>query len=338
MENILISGGLGFIGSSLASYFLKNSDVRKIFLLDNLIRTGSETRVSSFEKNNRVEIIRVNIDNLNWHSKVNAKIDVFFHCAAQVAVTTSIVDPWLDFHSNASSTLSMLEFARKNKVEFSHEPLFFYSSTNKVYGNLKDLEVQLDKNGYCFKANENGISEQSPAQPITPYGTSKYCGELLVKEYSATFGISAVVFRKSCIFGSQQTGIIDQGWISFMTQSAINDSKLVFFGDGYQTRDVLVVDDLVQCYKKVIDSHVSQQLSKFEIFNIGGGKNNVFSLRKVAELLEKYLSKKIDIEVMDWRQNDQKVYISDISKISSLGWKPLSSVEEEILSAVQKLN
>lgn len=338
MQNIVISGGLGFIGSSIANYFLENADVKRIFLLDNLVRTGSETRISLMEKHDRVEIIRVNIDNLNWHKNIDAKIDVFFHCAAQVAVTTSITDPWLDFQSNASATLSMLEFARKNKVKFEHEPLFFYSSTNKVYGNLTDLEVQLGKNGYAFKLEKNGISENNPAEPITPYGTSKYCGELLVKEYSKTFGISSVVFRKSCIFGSEQTGIIDQGWISFMTQSAIKDSRLVFFGDGYQTRDVLVVDDLMNCYKTVIDKHVNQQLSKFEIFNVGGGKNNVFSLRKVAGLLEKYLSKKIDISEMDWRQNDQKVYISDISKISSLGWEPLSSVEEEIFSTVQKLN
>lgn len=337
MENVVISGGLGFIGSAIAKRLLKNRDIKNIFLLDNLARTGSETRVSTFECEERVTLIRTSIENLNWHDKINAKVNVFFHCAAQVAVTTSVVDPWLDFHSNATATLSMLEFARKNKETFSHNPLFFYSSTNKIYGNLSELDVELGPNGYGFSADIDGISETQPPNPITPYGTSKYCGELLVKEYSKTFNLCCVVFRKSCIFGSEQTGIIDQGWISFLVKSATTNSKIIFFGDGHQTRDVLVVDDLVDCYQKIIDNFQNQKLSKFEIFNIGGGKDNVFSLRNVTTLIGEFLGREVTISQEMWRPNDQKVYISDISKISQFGWKPAHSIRDEIFSTVKKL-
>lgn len=328
--NILITGGLGFIGSSIAKKWSKQAKFGKIILIDNIIRHGSETRVEQLSTLNRVEIIRASVSNRDWFSSIDCQIDVVIHCAAQVAVTTSLTDPWLDFNTNATGTLSVLEFVRLNAIKYGHNPLFFYSSTNKIYGDLSDEEIELTDIGYRFTKKRKGIREDQKASPVTPYGTSKYCGELLVQEYAASFGIRTVVFRKSCIFGAYQTGIIDQGWISFMTQNAFKTGHLDFFGDGHQSRDVLVVEDLVECYETVIKASQTGQLSVYEVFNIGGGVDQVYSLRGITKILELELGITVSTSIKPWRPNDQKVYISDTTKIKSLGWSPKHTVTHEI--------
>lgn len=163
----------------------------------------------------------------------------------------------------------------------------------------------------------------------SPYGCSKGAADQYVLEYSRTFGIPASVFRQSCIYGPYQFGIEDQGWVAWFMAASRLGKQVTVFGDGKQVRDILHVDDLLDAYERAV---ANPGKSAGQAFNIGGGLQNTLSVLELVDHIKRIQEVDLVPAFGPWRPSDQKVYISDISKVSqTLEWEPKVSVEEGML-------
>ncbi len=327
MGQILITGGLGFIGVNLANYLLSNTE-ENIIIYDNMSRKNVIKNKEWLEQHTKarshLQIIKGDICDFTSLKKNASDLEKIYHIAGQVAVTTSVKDPFLDFETNAKGTLNVLEMAR----QLNTDPLLIMTSTNKVYGALDGLKVIEKEKRYDFKEYKQGISETFPVDPHSPYGCSKYCAESYFKDYYRIYGLKTVVFRMSCIFGTHQWGTEDQGWIAHFIISSVLARPLTIYGDGKQVRDILFISDLIQAFQLAL-KNINK--TKGEVYNIGGGVNNTISLLELLELLEEMLNRKITYDFDTWRPGDQKVYYSDTSKAKKdFNWVPKIPKEEGI--------
>jgi CDP-paratose 2-epimerase len=243
--------------------------------------------------------------------------------AAQVAVTTSVTDPRADFEANALGTFNVLEAVR---VAARGRPAFLYASTNKVYGGLDHLRVVRRQDRYAYEDLPSGVDELEPLDFHSPYGCSKGASDQYVLDYARIYGMRTVSFRQSCIYGTRQFGVEDQGWVAWFCIAAITGQPLTIYGDGRQVRDVLWVGDLIDCYRRSLEriDEVSGHA-----FNIGGGPENTLSLQELVEQLERRLGRRLEPAFSDWRPGDQRIFMADIGKAEGLlGWKPKVGVAE----------
>jgi CDP-paratose 2-epimerase len=326
---ILITGGMGFIGSHVAEYYAQDFG-NKILIIDNLSRHRNNLfRFDNYENVDFWHSDLIQFDTLNMIIE-SFLPEIVIHACGQTAVTTSLVDPETDFHTNVEGTFNLLECLRKHNLR----PKFLFTSTNKVYGeNVNDLQIYETEKEYIFNIKGH-VSEKMNIDQTkrTPYGTSKLCADLLVQEYAKSYDIEAVIFRMSCIYGTHQFGIEDQGWIAHFIFQALQDKPITIFGDGKQVRDVLYISDLVEAINRVIKEPF---LIEDNVFNVGGGYSNRISLIQLIEMLEDILDKQITIKFAPWRESDQKVYISDISKIRDrFDWRPKVSVRDGVEKTV----
>ena len=251
--------------------------------------------------------------------------DVIVHLAAQVAVTTSVTDPRVDFEVNAQGTFNMLEAARLNE----RKPVFLYASTNKVYGGMEDVKVQEDVTRWQYADLPLGCPETQPLDFHSPYGCSKGTGDQYVRDYARIYDLPTIVLRQSCIYGPRQFGVEDQGWVAWMIIAAVTGRPLTIYGDGKQIRDILYVEDLLNAYDAAIDRIGTV---KGQVYNLGGGPANTMSIwSEFGPLLEKLLGRPIRVQRSDWRPGDQKVFVADIRKAHrDLGWEPKVGVERGV--------
>ncbi len=321
---ILITGGAGFIGSHVAEYYAQKGD--GVVVYDNLSRAkllGRGDRNADYnwnylKKYKNVNLIKADIRDKDRLEAAVKGVDVIIHAAAQTAVTTSIVDPETDFIVNALGTLNVLEAVRKAKTR----PKIIYCSTNKVYGeNVNKIGIVKRESRYEFEEQfKQGVPESLDIDLCehTPYGCSKLAGDLYVQDYGHLYGLTTGVFRMSCIYGTRQFGVEDQGWVAHFTISVIMRKPITIYGDGKQVRDVLHVSDLVVAFDRFL-----QDCNESQVFNIGGGPGSTLSLLELLEMLEKSTDKKATLRYEDWRPSDQKVYISNITKAKEeLKWGP----------------
>ncbi len=325
-KSILITGGAGFIGTNYAARLIDRGD--RVTIFDNLSRVGTPGNIqwlkNSFGEDS-FELIEGDIRDSDAVISVIQGADLVLHLAAQVAVTTSVIDPRTDFEINALGTLNILEAARL----CSPQPPVIYASTNKVYGDLEDVNVTEGKEGYYFPDHPKGITESQPMDFHSPYGCSKGAGDQYVRDYHRIFGLRTVVFRQSCIYGPHQFGIEDQGWVAWFVIAAVTGKPITIYGDGKQVRDLLYVEDLLTAYDQAaenIDKTAGQ------IYNIGGGHKHTLSIwKEFGPLLEKELGQEIPVSWEPWRPGDQRVFIADIQKAAyDFGWKPEIGVEAGI--------
>ena len=325
-EDILVTGGAGFIGSNFSNYMLSKNPDSKVTIFDDFSRSGTEYNLSWLRENypseDRLRVIKADLRDLDALSKAVSGKDLILHAAAQVAVTTSLSDPRSDFEINALGTLNLLEVTRKSK----EDPVLLYCSTNKVYGLLDDVPLEEESSRYEFSGPySRGVDESKPLDPCTPYGCSKAVGDIYFQDYVESYGTKSVVFRMSCIYGLHQYGTEDQAWISHFIISLILDRPITIYGDGKQVRDILYIDDLCNAYEL---SANQIQKTKGEVYNIGGGPQNTYSLLELIDYLEQITGKNISIGFDAWRLADQRVYYSDISEAErDFGWTPKVSKE-----------
>ncbi len=319
---ILIIGGAGFIGSNAVDHFLRKGYPVSIF--DNLSRKGAQHNIAALKKQ-WPTLAFTKGDIVTERKKLNravAAAEVVIHLAAQVAVTSSVNDPYFDFHTNALGTLHVLEAARAS----GHNPLVIYSSTNKVYGGMEQVRVVKTPEGYRYKEMKSGISEAFPLDFHSPYGCSKGAADQYVHDYHRIYGLPTVVLRQSCIYGPRQFGVEDQGWLAWFTIAALLGKKITVYGDGYQSRDVLFVDDLCRLYERVIEC---LDIAAGKIYNVGGGPKHAHSVRGTLTHIGKAIEKEITFSRSAWRPGDQKVYVSDIRRAAQeLGWRPQVGLKE----------
>lgn len=328
-DRVLVTGGAGFIGSHVAETFA--SEGYPVTVLDNLSRgrlLKKDDKNARFNWNllegmETVTLLEGDVRDADTVRQAAEGAKIIVHAAAQTAVTTSVVDPRQDFENNTIGAFNVAEAARQSPSK----PAVIFCSTNKVYGeNVNAVPLVEQASRWSFAAGHTGgISETFSVDLCehTPYGCSKLTGDLYMQDYAHLYGIKTGVFRMSCIYGTRQFGMEDQGWVAWFTIAALTGKPLTIFGDGKQVRDLLWVDDLVAAYRAFLGSTVSHG-----VYNMGGGPGNTLSLLELLKLLEPKVDSEIEISFSDWRPSDQKVYISDISRArADLGWAPEISPE-----------
>lgn len=322
---LLITGGAGFIGINAALHFLNKGD--DVVIFDNFSRKGSRDNISWIKRTAKKtpKVHKGDIRNFQAVKKAVLDIDILLHFAGQVAVTSSVENPRDDFENNALGTLNVLEAVRVS----GKNPIFIYSSTNKVYGSLEHLKIKEDKTRYTFVDRKFGISEEENLDFHSPYGCSKGASDQYVRDYARIYGLNTVVFRQSCIYGPRQFGIEDQGWVAWFIIAVILGKKITIYGNGKQVRDLLYIDDLMRAYDLAI-KHIGK--TKGKIYNIGGGPKNTISVwRELQPLLEEYFNKKIPASFSEIRPGDQPIFIADIRKAErEFGWTPGVSVRDGV--------
>ncbi|HIE31896.1 MAG TPA: NAD-dependent epimerase/dehydratase family protein [Methanosarcinales archaeon] len=323
----LVTGGAGFVGSHVAEYYARKGD--EVIVFDNLSRAellnyDASSAVYNWNHLNssyeNIEMQKGDIRDADAIKDAASDVDVIIHAAAQTAVTTSVVDPRTDFEINALGTFNILEAARLSRTS----PAVIFCSTNKVYGdNVNGIPVEARGERYVFSDPDfMGIPETFATDLCehTPYGASKYAADVYVQDYAARGEVDAAVFRMSCIYGTRQFGVEDQGWVAWFTIATLLGMPITIYGDGMQVRDMLYVTDLVAAFDAFLDR---RDRLHHGVYNMGGGRENTMSLSELLNMLEEITGSRSEVGYADWRPSDQKVYISDISKArEELGWKP----------------
>ncbi|MCS6773582.1 MAG: GDP-mannose 4,6-dehydratase [Thermoflexales bacterium] len=334
----LITGGCGFLGSNLADAVLARGD--EAVILDNLSRMGSEQNLRWLRMRHGTEWRMVEGDvreaDLVARLVQECKPDVIAHLAGQVAMTTSLSNPRLDFEVNALGTLNVLEAVRC----FSPETIVLYSSTNKVYGSLEWIRYEETPTRYTAPDFPNGFDERLPLSFESPYGCSKGSADQYMLDYARMFGLRTVVFRHSSMYGGQQYATFDQGWVGWFCLQALRtvqqpDHSFTVAGNGKQVRDVLHVSDLVRLYQAV-PSHI--EAAAGQAFNIGGGMGQSLSILELLANLEQILHVALRPQHLMPRASDQKVFVADNTKATQyLGWVPRVGCAEGIQQMVDWL-
>lgn len=324
MNTMLITGGAGFIGVNSARYFAGKG--WNVTVLDNLSRRGTEANLAWLRQHTDIEFIRADIRDSDEVQRAlkRLKPDVILHLAAQVAVTTSVKDPREDFEINALGTFNVLEAVRQQ----SPNSFLINASTNKVYGKMEDVTV-VERNGrYEYRDLIDGCKESQHLDFHSPYGCSKGVADQYAIDYSRIYGLKTTTFRQSCIYGTRQFGIEDQGWVAWFTIAHVLDKPITIYGDGKQIRDVLHVSDLCRAYEAAIEN---QQAAVGQAFNVGGGPQNTLSLLELLAFLKKFIGKQTRMSWDSWRPGDQPVFVCNITKArEQLGWQPQISVEKGV--------
>jgi CDP-paratose 2-epimerase len=327
-ERVLIAGGAGFIGANLAHRLLAcGTPVR---IVDSLARPGVERNLAWLEAlhggGHLLEVSQGDVRDAAAMRRAVEGVTAVFHLAAQVAVTTSLVDPAADFEVNARGTLNLLEAVRAQEPP----PFLLFTSTNKVYGALEDVAL-VDLGRRYVPADpvlRRGVGEARGLAFHSPYGCSKGAAEQYVLDWARTYRVPATVFRMSCIYGPRQLGTEDQGWVAHFLICALEGRPITLYGDGKQVRDVLFVDDLVDAF--LLARERPREVAG-RAFNIGGGAANTVSLLELVDLIEELSGTRPALRFDGWRLADQRWYVSDPRAFEALtGWSPQVSVRDGV--------
>ena len=325
-RSLIIFGGAGFIGSNWAHRLLETTDA-KVHVFDNLSRPGVRHNLASLQRaagnSGRLQITVGDIRDAAMVERAVRHATEIYQFAAQVAVTTSVAEPRLDFDVNLLGTFNILEAVRKS----GRRPFLLFTSTNKVYGEMADRRVVAGNSRYRYES-VRGIGEDQPLDFHSPYGCSKGAADQYAHDYSRMYGIPSVVFRMSCIAGARQFGNEDQGWVAHFLYSALQNAPLVLYGDGRQVRDVLCVDDLLCAFEAV---RANLDVTRGQVYNVGGGEANTVSLLELIGEIEKMTGRRLRYETQPPRPGDQLVYVTDTTKLKRhTGWEPQISVRQTL--------
>lgn len=338
--NLLITGGCGFLGSNIGAHYLGQGD--KVIVLDALLRKGGDQNLQwlqSLAKPGQLVHCKADTADDNAVTEVFTKygpFDYICHLAGQVAMTTSLSDPRRDMLTNVVGGFNILEAARRQ----SPNAVLAFSSTNKVYGDLRHLRYEETPTRYTVPEYPNGFDELLPLDFASPYGCSKGAADQYFHDWSRNFGLKTVVFRHSSIYGGRQFSTFDQGWIGWFCQKALEQAAawaagsepepFTISGSGKQVRDVLHAEDLVRLYAA---AYQKADVAAGRVFNIGGGVENSLSLLELFDLLEELseLPQRLSYTKLARRQSDQDFFVADITAAKELmGWSPAVSAPEGI--------
>lgn len=320
----LITGGCGFLGSNVADACLSRGD--EVVILDNLSRVGSEQNLRWLRARHGADwrMVEGDIRNADLVAAVIQEHQprAIAHLAGQVAMTTSLANPRLDFEVNALGALNVLEAARLH----SPETIVLYSSTNKVYGDLEWVRYEETPTRYVAPDFPDGFDESLPLCFASPYGCSKGSADQYMLDYARMFGVRAIVFRHSSMYGGRQYATFDQGWLGWFCMQALRtvqhpDHTFTIAGNGKQVRDVLHADDLVRLYVERAPAHADAAAG--QVFNIGGGMAQSLSILELLARLEQMLDVALRPQRLAPRASDQKIFVADNGKAARLlGWAP----------------
>lgn len=329
---IVITGGAGFVGSTLCLQLKAKYPHYKIIAFDNLKRRGSELNLLDFKLND-IDFIHGDIRN-DEDLQAIGSFDVLIEASAEPSVTAGLdTSPNYVINNNLFGSINCFNACIKNKAKL------IFLSTSRVYP-IDIIEQSLfieEESRFSFSENQKyqgispkGISEKLSLEGARSfYGTTKLASELFIQEYATFYGLKSAITRFGVISGPRQMGKTDQGVVTLWMAKHYWKQSLKYIGyggKGKQVRDILHVDDVVD----LVDLQI-HQIEKFngKIYNVGGGLENSASLQEMTKICEKITGNSIEIdEVGETRPADLRIYITDNSKIEEeIGWKPQKSVE-----------
>ena len=334
LRPVLVTGGAGFIGANLADRLA--TEGHHVLVYDALARPGVEANLEWLRRRHprRISTAVADIRDEAALGAAAADAAAVFHLAAQVAVTTSLVDPHEDFETNLRGTFLLLDAVRRHGGKV---PLLF-ASTNKVYGSLADVPLVREGDAYVptdAAIRAHGIGEDRPLDFHTPYGCSKGAADQYVLDWARSFGLPTAVFRMSCIYGPRQMGTEDQGWVAHFLIRALRGETVSIFGDGCQVRDILFVEDAVEAY---LAAWRRIATVSGRAFNLGGGPANAVSLRQVLGHIGQVTGRPVAVQFAAWRAGDQRYYVSDTRQaVQALGLQPATPWRQGIAALARWL-
>lgn len=327
---LVVTGGAGFIGSTLCIKLKEKYPSYRIIAFDNLKRRGSELNLIDF-KIRGIEFVHGDIRNSEDLNDLDG-FDVLIEASAEPSVMSGLnSDPTYVINNNLYGSINCFNACLKNKAKL------IFLSTSRVYpiSNIEDASFIEEETRFSFLDNqkEKGISSAGISEDFTLfgarsfYGTTKLSSELFIQEYSSFYNLDAAITRFGVIAGPRQMGKTDQGVVTLWMAKHYWKQSLKYIGYGgigKQVRDILHVEDLVA----LIDIQI-HNISKFtgKIFNAGGGRNSSVSLMEMTSICEEITGNKIQIaSEIENRPADLRIYITDNSKIEQeIGWKPLKT-------------
>lgn len=322
MDTFFITGGAGFIGSSLIDRLLEQG--HKVVTIDNL-NEYYDPRI----KHRNIFQIKENMKKIDvpqshfcfYEADIRSEktmeeifqehsIDVIIHLAAMAGVRASISQPKLYYDVNIMGTLNLLETARKHKVN-----QFIFASSSSVYGNSTKIPFSED---------------DAVEQPISPYAASKRAGELLCYTYYHLYGISLACLRFFTVYGPRQRPDLA---IHKFAKLMMDGQPIPFYGDGTTERDYTYIDDIIDGIDRTIQ-WIKKDERQYEIFNLG--ESTTVSLSAMVKTLEAALGKKAIINQLPPQPGDVKRTFAEISKAKKvLGYSPQKKFEDGIQDFIQ---
>ncbi|MCP9762733.1 NAD-dependent epimerase/dehydratase family protein [Lacihabitans soyangensis] len=330
---ILVTGGAGFIGSTLCIQLKEKYPKYKIIAFDNLKRRGSELNLADFKERD-IEFIHGDIRNVEDLNSIEA-FDVLIEASAEPSVMSGLnSDPSYVINNNLYGSINCFNVCLKHKAKL------IFLSTSRVYpiDSIETANFIEEETRFSFTDNQilSGISSRGISEDFTLsgarsfYGTTKLSSELFIQEYSAFYNLDAAITRFGVIAGPRQMGKTDQGVVTLWMAKHFWKQSLKYIGYsglGKQVRDILHVDDLVE----LIDFQI-HNISKFtgKVFNAGGGVNSSVSLLEMTKICEEISGNKITVgSEKENRPADLRIYITDNSKIErEIGWSPKKTANE----------
>ena len=337
-HNILVTGGAGFVGSNLALWLKRQFPDASVIAMDNLKRRGSEATLPRLRQGG-VEFQHGDVRNAEDLRLDQRRIDLIMECSAEPSVLAGYGEaPDYLLNTNLIGTINCMDLARRTGADV------IFLSTSRVYpiAALNALKLHEEPTRFALDAAQNfpgaserGISERFPLEGArSMYGATKLCSELLIQEYSAMYGVRAIINRCGVLTGPWQMGKVDQGVFTLWVAMHYFERELSYIGwggGGKQVRDLLHIDDLADL--------LALQLARFDelhgqTYNVGGGVASSLSLLETTLLCQQITGKTIPVHAVDSnRPADLALYITDSSRISAAtGWRPKRTPEQTLRS------
>lgn len=310
-RNVMITGGMGFIGSNLARALVSLG--AKVVLVDSLIPTygGNLFNIHGIENE-----VRVNVADVRDENSMNYLVqgqDYIFNLAGQISHFDSMLDPYTDLEINCRSQLSILEACRKNNPDVK----LVYASTRQMYGKPQYLPVD----------------ENHPVQPVDVNGINKMAGEQYHILYNNVYGVRATALRMTNTYGPRQwmrdNRLTSQGWF---LRLVLDDQEIQLFGDGSQVRDLTYVDDAIDAFLRA----AAMDAANGQVFNLGG---EIGTLREQVELMIE-LAETGRYKLVPWPSEKKRIdigdFYADYTKIKNLlGWEPQINTREGLRRTIE---
>jgi len=298
---ILVTGGAGFIGSNVVDALVK--DGHEVTVLDNL-STGKEENINPEVKFYNVDLLDMESLELVFRE---FKPDVVNHHAAQIDVRKSVEDPAFDAETNIIGSLNLFELS----INYGVRRIIFSSTGGALYGEPSNLPA----------------TEDTPIEPLSPYGVSKYCVENYLNYFKRLYGIERVILRYANVYGPRQDPLGEAGVVAIFTGKILKGEKPVIYGDGNQTRDYVFVEDVVQ-------ANILALSGKEGTYNIGTGKET--SVNELIEVFSKVLGREIKPEYAPPRIGEvHRISLDGERARRELGFVPKYSLPEGILKTIE---
>jgi len=317
---VLVTGGCGFLGANICLFYKQKG--AEVIAYDNLAKHEFEknpymkTEARGFNKElleqNGITVVVKDIRDKKDLLEIAADCDYICHTAAQPAMTISWEDPELDFSTNTLGTFNVLECARIHNIPVAICSSIHTYGPDKINSQLTEAETRYEREPISINEDEALLQGV-----ITPLHASKRTNEIYTQSYIDTYKIKAACFRLSGIYGENQFGGEDHGWVANFSIRATIGLPISIFGTGKQLRDILYVTDVAEAFDHFYNSPVSG------IYTLGGGEDNMISLIESIEMIKEISKKKINIVYKDDRFGDLRYFVSDFSKFEkATGWCP----------------